>query len=350
MPRLSYQQAIVRGIAEEMRRDPRVFVLGQDIGAFGGPMQSTKGLWEEFGASGRVIDAGITEAAMVGGGVGAALTGMRPVVELMFGEFLSLVVQHLAGDAAAIHYLSGNRARVPLVVRVKYGVGPHLGHKQDYSSWFAHVPGLKVALPSSPRDARGLIKAAIRDENPVVFFEHMQLYHGQREEVPEAEEIVPLGKAQVRVEGRDLTIVAAGLMSVRAAEAARQLRDEGLSVEVVDLRCARPLDADTILASVRKTRRLLVVTESWVECGLASEIVALVAERALDALLQPPVRLGPRDTHVPFNRRLEELVVPTRERIAAAALTSVRREAPASAPSSTARSMTATAPPTPSAR
>ena len=203
MPRLTYQQAIVTAIQEEMIRDPSVFLIGQDIGPFEGALQSTKGLWSEFGASGRIVETSLTEAAMIGMGVGAAVMGMRPIVEFMFAEFLGLGMQSLAIDAAGMHYFSAGEMRVPLVLRLKCGISPHLGHKQDLHPWLMSVPGIKVVLPSSPYDAKGLMKAAIRDPNPVVVFEHMHLYHGARQEVPSEDYVLPLGVSEVKRAGRD---------------------------------------------------------------------------------------------------------------------------------------------------
>lgn len=317
MARVTYQQALVDGIREEMKRDERIFLMGQDIGAFGGPLQSTKGLWEEFGHSGRIIDTPIAEAAMAGIGVGAALKGMRPVVEIMFSEFLTLVMQPIASDAASIHYLSAGKARVPLVIRTKYGISPHPAHKQDFHSWFAGVPGLKVVMPATPRDAKGLMKSAIRDDNPVIFFEQMHLYHGVREEVPEEEYVVPLGVADVKREGTDVTVVAYGLMVGRALDAAKILKSEDVSVEVVDLRTVHPLDAETILASVRKTRRLVIAQEARKSSGSSGEIAALVAENAFSALKAPIQRVCAADVPIPASKALEAMVIPSKKNIAA---------------------------------
>ncbi len=316
MARMTYQQALVEGIREEMQRDDSVFLLGQDIGAFGGPLQSTKGLWEEFGDSGRVIDSSIAETAMAGLCVGAALKGMRPVIEIMFAEFLTLVMQPMASDAPSMHYLSNGKARVPMVLRTKYGVSPHLSHKQDFHSWLVGVPGLKVVLPSSPYDAKGLIKSAIRDDNPVVFFEHMHLYHGMREEVPDEEYTIPLGLADIKRPGGDVTVVALGLMVNRALDAAKTLADEGIEVEVVDLRTAHPMDRETVLASVRKTGRLVIVHEGHKVGGTGGEVAAMVAEEAFEALKAPIVRVAPPQVPIPHTRELENLVIPTKDDIA----------------------------------
>jgi len=318
MARITYQQALVEAIHEEMLRDERVFLLGQDIGPFGGPLQSTKGLWEVFGETGRIIDSSITETAMAGLCVGAALKGMRPVVEIMFSEFLTLVMQPIAGDAAGMHYLSAGKARVPMVVRTKCGISPHPAHKPDFHSWFAGVPGLKVVYPATPYDAKGLMKSAIRDDNPVVFFEHMHLYHGIREEVPDEAYTIPLGLADVKRKGADVTVVALGLMVGRALDAAHELQEEGVSVEVVDLRTVHPLDEETILQSVVKTGRLVVAHEAHKTGGSGGEVVALVAEQAFHDLKAPILRLGAPQVPIPASRVLENLVIPNKNDIARA--------------------------------
>jgi pyruvate/2-oxoglutarate/acetoin dehydrogenase E1 component len=317
MARLTYQQALVEGIREEMTRDDSVFLLGQDIGHFGGPLQSTKGLWEEFGESGRIIDSSIAETAMAGLCVGAALKGMRPVLEIMFSEFLTLVMQPIASDAASIHYLSAGKARVPLVLRTKYGISPHPAHKQDFHSWFAGIPGLTVVMPATPYDAKGLMKSAIRDDNPVIFFEQMHLYHGIREEVPEENYTVPLGVADVKREGTDVTVVAYGLMVGRALDAASILESEGISVEVVDLRTVHPFDEETVLASVRKTGRLVIAHEARKTGGTGGEIAALVAEKAFSDLKAPILRVGAADVPIPASKVLEGMVIPDKDDIAA---------------------------------
>lgn len=318
MARLTYQQALVEAIREEMLRDETVFLMGQDIGAFGGPLQSTKGLWETFGETGRIIDSSITETAMAGLCVGAALKGMRPVVEIMFSEFLTLVMQPIVGDAAGMHYLSAGKASVPMVVRTKCGISPHPAHKPDFHSWFVGVPGLKVVYPATPYDAKGLMKSAIRDENPVVFFEHMHLYHGTRQEVPDEEYTIPIGLADVKRQGTDITIVALGLMVGRALDAARDLQQEGISIEVVDPRTIHPLDEQTILDSVAKTGRLVIAHEAHKMGGSGGEVAAMVAEKAFHDLKAPIVRLGAPQVPIPASRALESLVIPNKNDIARA--------------------------------
>lgn len=314
------QQAVVEGIAEEMRRDSGVFIMGLDIGRFGGPLNSCKGLWEEFGAA-RVIDTPISEGGIVGAGVGAALMGKRPIVDIMFLEYLSLVLQQLGCDAGSMHYYSDGKARVPLVVRAKFGVGPYPGHAYDYHAWAAHLPGVKVAMPCNARDAKGMMKAAIRDDNPVLFLEHMGLYHGVRDEIPQGDVVVPLGEARLAREGRDATVVAMGAMVRRAQLAAEALAKEGIEVEIVDLRCIVPLDKTRILASVAKTGRLVVVTESMKFCGSGSEIAALVAEEGFRFLKAPIERVATPNVPIPFARNLEKMIIPDEIAIA----TAVRR-------------------------
>ena len=319
MPCQTFQEATVAAIAEEMRRDRDVFIMGEDIGPFGGPLKSCNGLWEEFGAEGRVIDTPISEGGFVGAGVGAALAGKRPIVDIMFLEFLGLVIHQFGLDGGAMHYYSDGHARVPLVLRAKYGVGPFHGHAYDFHSWLLNVPGVKVVAPSCAADAKGLMKSAIRDDNPVLFLEHMALYHAGREEVPEGEHIVPLGKADVKRPGRDLTLVASALMVKRALGAAAALAREGIEAEVIDLRTIVPMDKATVLASVRKTGRLIVVGEAVKTGSSSNEVVALAAEEAFEALKAPILRIAPPDVPVPFHRSLEKAYLPDADAIANAA-------------------------------
>lgn len=318
MARLTMQQAVVAGIAEEMRRDRDVFIMGLDIGRFGGPLNSCKGLWEEFGPQ-RVIDTPISEGGIVGLGVGAALTGKRPIVDIMFLEYLGLVLQQLGCDAGAMHYYSDGKARVPLVVRAKYGVGPYHGHAYDYHAWVAHIPGVKVAIPSNARDARRMIKAAIRDDNPVLFLEHMGLYHGAREEVPSNDDVMPLGQAVVAREGDAVTLVAVGGMVRRALQAAEMLAADGVQAEVIDLRTIVPLDKEAVLRSVAKTGRLVVAGESVRFCGSAGEVAAIVAEEGFHSLKAPIERIGMPSVPIPFARNLEKMLVPDEATIVTAA-------------------------------
>ncbi|MBI3371789.1 MAG: alpha-ketoacid dehydrogenase subunit beta [Betaproteobacteria bacterium] len=316
MARQTMQQAVVAGIAEEMRRDAGVFIMGLDIGQFGGPLNSCKGLWEEFGAA-RVIDTPISEGGIVGAGVGAALMGKRPIVDIMFLEYLGLVLQQLGCDGGAMHYYSDGKARVPLVVRAKFGVGPYHGHAYDYHAWVAHLPGIKVAMPSNARDAKGMVKAAIRDDNPVLFLEHMGLYHGTRDEIPEGDIVVPLGEAKLVRAGRDVTVVAIGAMVRRAQLAGEALAEEGVEIEILDLRCIVPLDKERILSSVAKTGRMVVVSEAMKFCGSGAEIAAMVAEEGFRFLKAPIGRVATPNVPIPFARNLEKMIIPDENAIAA---------------------------------
>jgi len=320
MTRMTFQQALVSAIAEEMRRERGVFIMGEDIGPFGGPLKSTNGLWEEFGKEGRVIDMPISEATIVGAAVGAAMQGKRPIVDLMFLEFLGLVMQQLI-DAGAMHYYSAGSVRVPMVVRAKYGVGPHHGHQYDLHSWATNIPGVKVVAPATPSDAKGLMKAAIRDDNPVLFIEHMGLYHASREEVSDDPDfIIPLGKARVARVGADVTIIASAMMVKRALSAAVQLEKAGISAEIMHLRTIVPLDEKTILSSIRKTGRLIVVCEAIKTGSSANDVVALAAEKAFQYLKAPVAHVSPPPIPVPFNRTLEKLFLPGVDDIVSAAI------------------------------
>ena len=315
MSRITFAQAIVDAIAEEMRRDEDVFVLGEDVGSFGGPMRSTAGLFEEFGEA-RVLDMPMSEGTLAGVAVGAALEGKRPVLDLMFGEFLPLVMQQLL-DAGAMHYYSGGAARVPMVIRVKYGVGPFHGHAYDLHSWAAHLPGIKVLAPSSPADAKALMLAAIRDDDPVLMIEHMALFHSVREAVPDGLAPARIGEARVVREGTDATIVASANMTRKALQAAERLEGEA-SVEVLDLRSISPMDDAAILASVRKTGRLVVASEAVIEGGSHDAVAALAAEQAFGALHGPVIRVAPPAVPVPYNRALEKAYLPGTDEIVSA--------------------------------
>jgi pyruvate dehydrogenase E1 component beta subunit len=318
--RLTLQQAVIASISEEMRRDHRVFHMGQSIGAsFNGSMSSGKGLGEEFGSR-RIIDTPMSELAMVGSAVGAAMTGTRPIVQIMFAEFLTLVMAPLACDGATIHYRSGNKASVPMVVRTLFGTGPHRGHPEDFHSWAASVPGIKVVVPSTPRDAKGLMTSAIRDDNPVLFMEHMGLYHAAREEVPDESFSIPLGKADVKRVGRDVTVVASGMMVPLAVKVADSLKRRSIEIEVLDLRSIVPLDKDAILQSVAKTGRLVVVSETWASSDSSAEVAAVVAENLCDTRPIPIARLGLTKVPRPFALTLERMVVPGEEKLTAAVL------------------------------
>jgi pyruvate/2-oxoglutarate/acetoin dehydrogenase E1 component len=297
--RLTHIEAIVEAIAQEMRLDSRVFVIGQDIGPFGGSMQGAKGLYEEFGSA-RILEAPISESAMVGAALGAALFGRRPIVEISFGEFLPAAMNQLINQAPNLHYMTGGAARAAVVVRTRVGDGPYGGHPQDYSSWFAHVPGLKVVVPATPVDAKGLMLAALRDPNPVLFFEAMSLSHGRRAEVPAGDYVIPIGSARIARPGRDVTVVAWGSTVPLALQAAAALEGDDIDVEVIDLRSLSPWDAPSVLESVRRTGRLVIVHETWVTGGFGAEVAATVAEHlsTLD-LHAPVVRVGAKPVPIP---------------------------------------------------
>ena len=314
---ITFRDAVLEALAEEMRADPAVVLIGEDIGAAGGVFLQTKGLFQEFGPQ-RVIDTPISESGIVGMAIGAAMTGLRPVVEIMFGDFITLAMDQLVNQAAKVRYMSGGAYTVPLVVRTAIGVGGNLGpqHSQSFHAWAAHVPGLKVVMPSCPADAKGLFKAAIRDDDPVVFFESRSSYNAVGA-VPDGEHIVPLGRAAVRREGMDVTIIAVGAAVTTALQAADALEGEGISVEVVDVRSLVPLDAEAIVASVRKTLRALVLDHGHARFGVTGELAATIAEQAFDHLDAPVARLAAPDVPIPFGRSLEPLAQPGQEAIAA---------------------------------
>jgi acetoin:2,6-dichlorophenolindophenol oxidoreductase subunit beta len=316
----SFRGAINEAMREEMRRDASVFQMGEDI-AVAPPFGVTTGLAEEFGTE-RIRDAPCSEVAVVGAAVGAAIGGMRPIVEFQFGDFLSVAIDQLTHQAAMLRYLTGGQVRVPMVIRLPCGAGQGAGsqHSQTLYSWFAHVPGIRVALPSTSMDAKGLMKAAIRDDNPVLFFEHKMLYRTRwpvPDEYRDPDHVVPFGRAAIRRRGSDVTVVATLVMVHHALAAAEALSAEGVSVEVIDPRTLVPLDVGTIVESVRRTGRLLVVDEAYLCCGIQGEVIAEVTGQAFDALKSAPRRLGNPGVPVPFAPVLEAAVLPDRERIAA---------------------------------
>jgi pyruvate/2-oxoglutarate/acetoin dehydrogenase E1 component len=320
MPTLTYLQAINLALKEEMRRDPDVLIMGEDVGALGGAFKLTEGLQEEFGVS-RVIDTPISELLIAGAGVGLAIAGMRPVVEMQFMDFISCAFDQIVNMAATARYRHGGSVKVPLVIRGPSGGGVHgaLFHSQNPESWFTRVPGLKVVCPGSVRDARGLLKAAIRDDNPVVFFEHKRLYRSLKEDLPEVQEPEPLGKVRVAREGSDLSIVTYGGTLSLSLSAADTLAGEGISAEVVDLRTLLPLDFEGIKRTLEKTGKLLVVHEDRRTGGIASEIVTRVVEEAWENLDAPPRRVTAIDCHTPFAQTLESAVLPNEAQILAEA-------------------------------
>ncbi|MGH7394964.1 MAG: alpha-ketoacid dehydrogenase subunit beta [Candidatus Methylomirabilales bacterium] len=318
MRKITYREALKEALREEMRRDPRVFLLGEDIAQFGGSYKVTQGLLDEFGPE-RVRNTPISEAAIVGAAVGAALTGMRPVAELMYVDFSGIAMDQIANQAAKNRYMFGGKAKVPMVLRTQGGTGRSSAaqHAQSLEAWFIHIPGLKVVMPATPYDAKGLLKSAIRDDNPVIFIEHKLLYP-ETGEVPEEEVLVPLGVADVKRAGEDVTVVAHSRMVHLALRAADRLAAEGISCEVVDPRTLDPLDVPAILRSVEKTSRLVILQEAVAQCSFASEVAALVAEEALDCLDAPIRRVTALDTPMPFSPKLERFVVPSEERVMAA--------------------------------
>ena len=313
---LSYPEALNEALDQEMLRDDRVFLMGEDVGATGGIFGVSKGLMERYGAE-RVRDTPISEATFVGCGVGAAIAGMRPVVEIQIFDFVALTMDMLVNQAAKFRFMLGGKPSVPLVVRGPQGGGIRLAaqHSQSLEAWFTHVPGLVVAAPSTPYEAKGLLVAAIRDDNPVVFLEQKLLYLGGNGPVPEELYAIPLGKADIKRAGTDVTVVATSAMVPRALSAATVLERDGISVEVVDPRTLQPLDEEAILASVRKTNRLLIVHEAWVRGGFGAEVAAMVVDKAFDYLDAPVARLGAPHTPMPYNDRLELEVIPSQERI-----------------------------------
>jgi pyruvate dehydrogenase E1 component beta subunit len=313
---LTFAQAVNEALAEELRRDDTVFIIGEDVAEAGHPFKVLTGLVEEFGPE-RVLDSPISEPGITGLGVGAAMTGLRPVVDIMFGDFLTLVMDQLANQAAKAHYMSGGKLQVPLTLRTTLGATRRSAaqHSQSLQAWVAHVPGLKVVLPSTPADAKGLLKTAIRDNNPVVFIEDKMDYT-VKGEVPDGEFLIPFGVADVKRVGEDVTIVATSSMVRVALAAAELLEQYGISAEVVDPRTISPLDEDTIVRSAEKTGRAIVVDEGHQRYGVTAEIAAVIADRAFYSLDAPVKRMGALDVPVPFSPALEDVTVPTAETVA----------------------------------
>lgn len=306
---VTYLEAIRQGIWEEMERDPNVFLIGEDIGVYGGAFKITAGMLERFGER-RVIDTPICESAIVGAAIGASFMGLRPVAEMQFADFISCAFDQVVNFAAKCRYRWG--APVPIVVRAPSGGGNRGGpfHSQNPEAWFVHVPGLKVVTPATAYDAKGLIKAAIRDNDPVIFFEHKGLYRRIKENIPEGDYTVPIGKARVFREGNDLSIITYGAMVYTAQDAAAQLAQEGISVEIVDLRTLLPLDEETVLASVKKTSKAILLHEDTLTGGVGGEIAARIAERAFEYLDGPLVRIAAPDTPIPYSPPLEDAFLP----------------------------------------
>ncbi len=325
---LTTARAIAEAIAQEMERDERVFVMGEDIGAYGGIFGATQGLLEKFGPE-RVMDTPISEMGFIGAAVGAATEGMRPIAELMFVDFFGVAMDQIFNHMAKIHYMSGGNVKVPMVLMTAIGGGysDAAQHSQCLYGLFAHTPGIKVVIPSTPYDAKGLMIQAIRDDDPVMYFFHKGImglgwmYPNPRATgpVPEEPYTIPFGQADIKREGTDLTILTVSLMVHRSLDAAEQLAEEGISAEVIDLRTLVPLDKETIIESVKKTHRVLVVDEDYKSFGMSGELIAIIAEEALDYLDAPPKRLAVPDVPIPYSRPLEEFVLPSVERIVQAA-------------------------------
>ena len=316
MRTISYREALSEAFREEMTRDPTVFILGEDVGRYWqGAFKVTKGLAQEFGDE-RVRDTPISESAIIGVATGAAITGMRPVAEIMFGDLSALAMDQIANQAAKLCYMFGSQTNVPLVIRMPFGAGVNVAahHSQSLEAWFMHVPGLKIAIPSTPYDAKGLLKTAIRDDNPVMFFEHKLLYPIEGP-VPEDEYTLPFGVADIKREGKDVTVFATLYMVHQALTAAEHLEKQGIDVEVIDPRTLCPLDKATVITSVKKTGRIVIVTEDCKTGGVSAEVAAVVAEEALDYLDAPIKRVAEPDTPIPFSPPLEHFVLPDEQKI-----------------------------------
>ena len=315
MREITFADALVEALTEEMRRDQRVFIMGEDVGRFGMIYLARPQLWEEFGDE-RLRDTPISENAIVGFALGAAITGMRPVADIMFCDLMPLAMDQIVNQAAKVRYMFGGEIKVPLVIRVSLGGfrSAAAQHSQHLESWFTHVPGVKVAIPSSPSDAKGMLKSAIRDDNPVIFFEHQQLMP-TKGPVPDGELLIPFGEADIKREGKDLTLVSYSLMVHKALKAADELEKEDIHIEVIDLRTLNPLDKETILESVEKTGRLLIVHQASITSGFGAEIAAMVAQKGFEFLISPIHRLGAIDVPIPFSPVLENYVVPNEQKI-----------------------------------
>ncbi len=318
---LTLGQAIREALAEEMRRDPRVFILGEDVAEAGTPFKVLSGLVEEFGTD-RVMDSPISEQGITGMGVGAAMTGMRPIIDIMFGDFLGLAMDQVFNQAAKVHYMSGGKLKVPMVLRTTLGATRRTAaqHSQSLHAWMSHIPGLKVVLPSTPYDAKGLLKTAIRDDNPVVYFEDKMMYQ-LKGPVPEGDYTIPFGVADIKRPGTDITIVATSSMVQVALAAAEMLEKIDISAEVIDPRTMFPLDKQTLIESARKTSRAIVVDEGYERYGVTAELAAIIADGAFYHLDAPVKRMGAMDVPIPFSPVLEDLTVPTPEKVAELAKT-----------------------------
>jgi pyruvate dehydrogenase E1 component beta subunit len=313
---LSFGEAIKEAIAEEMRRDPKVVLMGEDVAEAGTTFKVLTGLVDEFGKD-RIIDTPISEAGFTGLGVGAAMTGMRPIVDIMFGDFLMIIMDQVANQAAKIHYMSGGRWKVPIVIRATMGATRRSAaqHSQSLHAWPSHIPGLKVVVPSTPYDAKGLFKAAVRDDNPVVIFEHKISYRKVKGPVPDEDYVIPLGVADVKRVGRDITLVALSSMVQVALGAAKMLEEVGISAEVVDPRTTWPLDEKTLVESVKKTSRCIVIDEGYYRYGVTGELASIIQEQAFYDLDGPVRRIGAMHVPIPFSPSLEDVTVPSERQV-----------------------------------
>jgi pyruvate dehydrogenase E1 component beta subunit len=313
---LTFGEAIKEALAEELRRDPRVFMLGEDIAEAGTTFKVLNGLVEEFGPE-RVLDTPISEPGFTGLAVGAAMTGMRPIVDIMFGDFSGLIMDQIANQAAKIHYMSGGKLKVPMVLRTTMGAGRRSAaqHSQSLQAWYSHIPGLKVVVPSTPYDAKGLMKSAIRDDSPVVVLEDKMMYKTVKGLVPEDEYTIPLGVADVKRQGADITLAATSSMVYVALEAARMLEEIGVSAEVVDPRTLVPLDKPTLIESAKKTSRAIVIDEGYEQYGVTAELASVIADGAFYYLDAPVKRLGAMNVPIPFSPVLEDLTIPNARQV-----------------------------------
>jgi len=315
MREILYKEALVEAMREEMERDEKVFIMGEDVAIYGGAYGATKGLYEQFGEE-RVRDTAISESAIVGAAIGTAITGMRPIAEIMYIDFITQAMDQLVNQAAKMRYMFGGKTAVPMVLRTEGGAGRCIAahHSQSLEAWIMHVPGLYLVMPSTPYDAKGLLKASIRNNNPVVFIEHKMLY-GMKGEVPEKDYIIPLGVADIKKEGSDVTIVAYSRQLHVAMEAAAELEKDNISAEVIDPRTLKPLDLDTILTSVKKTSKLVIVSEGYKTGNVASEIAMLVMEHGFDLLDAPMKRVCAVDVPVPMSPVLEDAAIPNKQNV-----------------------------------
>lgn len=313
MKKILYNEALREAMIEEMKHNIDVITFGEDIETYGGVFKVTNKLVEMFGTD-RVRDTPISEAAITGVAIGAAIAGLRPVVEIMYMDWIGLTIDELVNQASMLHYVYGGQVGVPMVLRTQGGAGASASaqHSKSLEAWVAHIPGLKVVMPSTPYDAKGLLKSAIRDNNPVIFIEHKLLY-GTRGEIPKEEYLVPIGKAEVKKEGKDVTIIATSMMVLEALAAAKALESEGISVEVVDPRTLIPLDKETIVRSIQKTNRAIIVHEAWKTCGFGAEISAVIMEEVFHYLDAPVKRIAGFDSPIPYSPALEPCVIPNRD-------------------------------------